>query len=197
MTDLDTRHPEFTIAIRGYDRAQVDEYVEYLQRLVADAEERARDAEAEYVFDEHAAVGPRISEIFALAEAEARDLRASVSQETGELLSEARKEAKALVDSAERAARDIKQRTQRDHEAMLAEFERDRNRIRDEAVALELRKAEALTELRRLRDILGEASGVVAKAAQSGALPERQLAPPPPEGATVEIPAVAISSRQS
>ncbi|HEX3805071.1 MAG TPA: DivIVA domain-containing protein [Solirubrobacteraceae bacterium] len=192
MTDLDTRHPEFTVAIRGYDRAQVDEYVDYLQRLVADAEDRARDAEAEYVFDEHAAVGPRIAEMFALAEAEARDLRNQVSQETGELLAEARKETKAIIDAAERSARDVKQRAQRDHEEMLAEFERDRNRIRDEAVALELRKAEAVGDLRRLRDLLGEASGVVARAAAG----EPQIEGPS-DGETVELPALAASAQKA
>jgi DivIVA domain-containing protein len=192
MTDLDTRHPEFTVAIRGYDRAQVDEYVDYLQRLVADAEERARDAEAEYVFDEHAAVGPRIAEMFALAEAEARDLRTRVNQETGQLLAEARKETKAIIDAAERTAREVKQRAQRDHEAMLAEFERDRNRIRDEAVALELRKAEAVGDLGRLRDLLGEASGVVARAAAGDA----QL-PLPSDDETVELPALAASAQQA
>jgi cell division septum initiation protein DivIVA len=191
MTDLDTRHPEFTIAIRGYDRAQVDEYVEYLQRLVADAEERARDAENEYVYDEHASVGPRIAEMFALAEAEVRDLRTRVSHESGELVTEARDEAKAIIDAAERSARDVKQRAQRDHEAMIAEFERDRNRIRDEAVSLELRKAEAVGDLRRLRDVLGEASGVVGRAAEA----EPQIEPPA-DGETVEIPALAASAHR-
>jgi cell division septum initiation protein DivIVA len=90
MTELDARNPEFTVGIRGYDRAQADEYVDYLQRLVADAERRARDAEAEFEFDEHAAVGPRIAEIFALAEAEARDLRDRASTQFGGLVDEAR-----------------------------------------------------------------------------------------------------------
>src|SRR5579863_617264 len=89
MTELHTeiRAPEFTVAIRGYDRAQVDEYIEYLQRLVASAQERARDAATEYVFDQHAAIGPRVAEIFALAEAEARDLREQVTTEATGLVS--------------------------------------------------------------------------------------------------------------
>ncbi len=90
MTDLDTRRPEFTIGIRGYDRTQVDEYVEYLKNLIVEADERARDAETEYVFDEHAAVGPRVAEIFALAEAEARELRERVGTDATQFVSDAR-----------------------------------------------------------------------------------------------------------
>lgn len=210
MTDLETRHPEFTIALRGYDRGQVDDYIEYLQRLVLDAEARAREAETEYVFDEHATVGPRVAEIFALADAEARGLRAQVNEEARELLGKAREEGRAIVESAERAAREVKRRAQRDQEEIVAEFQRDRNRIRDEAVALEQRKAEAIAEIGRLRDTLSEASAAGVAAAEESptqampsrrpAKPERkqtsssrakrQLPPPPSEDATVELKAL-------
>ena len=39
--------PEFTTAVRGYDRAQVDEYIARLHDWVADSEERARASEFE------------------------------------------------------------------------------------------------------------------------------------------------------
>lgn len=188
MAELDTeiRAPEFTIALRGYDRAQVDEYVEYVQRLITNADARVRDAETEYVFDQHAAIGPRVAEIFALAEAEARELREQVTTEATEIVSEARVEAKAIIDAAEHAARETRERAQRDHDEMLAEFERDRDRIREEAVALEWRKAEAIGELNRLRAVLGEAAGLVG---DDGAPETKAL--PAPEGATVELPAIS------
>src|ERR1700738_2107892 len=37
--------PEFTIALRGYDRAQVDDYVDNLTHWLRAAETRAQDAE--------------------------------------------------------------------------------------------------------------------------------------------------------
>jgi hypothetical protein len=82
MTDLDRRQPEFAIAIRGYDRLHVDEYIERLQKLVSEAEERARAAETNGEFSSHASVGPRISEIFELASAEARELHEKAERES-------------------------------------------------------------------------------------------------------------------
>jgi cell division septum initiation protein DivIVA len=185
MTDLDTRRPEFTLGLRGYDRTQVDDYVEYLQRLLTEAETRAREAETEHVFDAHAAVGPRIAEIFALAEAEARELLERVSTEAAELVSEARKEAEAIIDAAERAAREAKARTQCDHAEMVAELEEDRDRIREEVVALEWRKAQAVGELKRLRSVLGEAAGITA---DDGTAVTKAL--PSANDETIELPAV-------
>lgn len=195
MTDLDTRHPEFTIAIRGYDRAQVDDYIEYLRDLVADAEDRARDTQEEPIFAEHAAVGTRVSEIFALAEAEARELRERVSTEAAEILAQARTEAGAIVDAAERAAREIRQRAQRDHAEMVAEFERDRDRIREQAETLELRKAEAVGELKRLRELLTEVAAVDGEERDGSAIATGDADAitevlPPGDEATIELPTV-------
>lgn len=191
MTELDTRPPDFTVGMRGYDRTQVDDYVEYLQRLVVTAEERAREAEVEFVFDSHAAVGPRIAEIFALAEAEARELRKQVIAEATGLVAEARTEAKAIIDAAEQAADDVKERTRRDHAEMLEEFVDDRDRIRDEVVTLEWRRAEAVGELNRLRAMLGEVAG--------GAYEDRTEITkvlPAPEDATIELPSVNGNAEQ-
>ncbi len=191
MTELDTRPPDFTVGMRGYDRTQVDDYVEYLQRLVVTAEERAREAEVEFVFDSHAAVGPRIAEIFALAEAEARELREQVIAEATGLVAEARTEAKAIIDAAEQAADDVKERTRRDHAEMLEEFVDDRDRIRDEVVTLEWRRAEAVGELNRLRAMLGEVAG--------GAYEDRTEITkvlPAPEDATIELPSVNGNAEQ-
>ena len=191
MTELDSKRPAFTIGIRGYDRHQVDEYVDHLQERVEEAEERAHDAETEYIFDEHAAVGPRIAEIFALAEAEARELRERVATEATQLVSEARTEAEAIIDAAEHSAREVKQRAGREHAEMIAELESERERIRDEVMELEQRRAEAIGELNRLRDVLGEAAGGV-----GGARPRGARALPPGGGETVELPAITAEAEE-
>lgn len=167
MTDLDMKSPHFSVALRGYDRAQVDEYIGYLQRLAAAAEDRARDAETEFIFDEHAAIGPRIAEIFALAEAEARELHERITNQTDGLRNAARAEARAIIDAAEKSAATITDRAERDHVVMFAELEQERERIRGEVAALERRKAEAIGELHRLRELLGEVAGVVGQATDS------------------------------
>jgi DivIVA domain-containing protein len=128
MTELDTRNPEFSVGIRGYDRAQVDEYVDDLKRLLADAE---------------------------------------------------------------RSADEIRERAEREHVAMLSEFDSDRRRIRDEVTILERCKAEAIGELNRLRELLGEAAGVVGRATESGGaripLPTQVISG---SDETVELPAI-------
>jgi len=63
MTDLPKTQPEFTAAIRGYDRVQVDEYVERLHLLLGDAEERVRAAEDDLEFSRHATRPARESDL--------------------------------------------------------------------------------------------------------------------------------------
>ncbi len=190
MTDLDTRRrPEFASGIRGYDRAQVDEYIEYLHELVADAEDRANDAQTEVVLDQHAAIGPRVAEIFALAEAEARDMRDGITRQSTGLIDAARKEARELVVAAKRETDEIRERAERDHVVMFAELEQERERIRDEVAVLERCKAEAVGELNHLRELLGEAAGVVGHVAEiRGRRGPKQLTSS--TGETVELPAV-------
>ncbi len=167
MTDLETSNSsEFATALRGYDRAQVDEYIDRLERLLADAQDHARDAQAGHVFAEHAAVGSRVAEIFALAEAEARELCDRLRSQSTDLLDEARAEARAIVEEAQRNATEIRERSERDHVVMFAELEQERERIRDEVAVLERAKAEAVGELTRLRELLGQATGVVGHVAE-------------------------------
>ena len=155
MTDLDSRIPEFSIALRGYDRVQVDEYIDRLQGLVEEAEDRARVAETPRATREHTEVGPRIAKIFELAQAEAEDLRDS-----------ARREAKAMVQAAREEARAVIEQNQDEWERMLDEYEAERDRIRDQVAELNARRASVVGELRRLRETLGLASGIVESTSQ-------------------------------
>lgn len=197
MTELETRRrPEFASGIRGYDRSQVDRYIEHLHALVAEAEARAGDAQAEFVFDQHAAIGPRIAEIFALAEAEARDMKDGISSQSRELVEAAQQEARELVAAARREADQIRERSERDHVVMFAELEQERERVRDEVAVLERCKAEAVGELNQLRELLGEAAGMVGDVAEIGGRRDpRQLTATTDE--TVEIPAVTGQLRES
>lgn len=201
MTDLDTRRPEFTAAIRGYDRLQVDDYIERLQQMAAEAEERARAAEASREDTTHTEIGPRVTQIFELATAEAREVREAARREAEELRTRARRDAKAIVDGAEENAQRKTQDATRDHKAMIAEFEHERERMRDEVHALEERRNAVLGELRRLHETLGSASGLVGAATDgatdSSEVPTRRIrsARAPRELTDGERPKQAPSSR--
>jgi DivIVA domain-containing protein len=105
------QRPEFATAIRGYDRPQVDDYVDRLSEIAADAEERARAAEAELEFSRHATVGARVSEIFDLAVEESKELRERVAAEVQETRAAARADADATVSMAAREAAHVRAQT--------------------------------------------------------------------------------------
>ncbi|HWF34149.1 MAG TPA: DivIVA domain-containing protein [Solirubrobacteraceae bacterium] len=192
MTDLDTRHPEFTIAIRGYDRLQVDEYVERLQKLVSEAEDRVRTAESDTDSRSHASIGPRLAEIFELAGAEARELRGNAEQEAKKRVADAKAYAKEIISEARENARVTSEQAATDYETMLTEFEHERDRIRGEVHALDQHRAAILGELRRLHEALGAAVGLVSAPREEPALPA-----PGSELTTVELPQKAAPVRKA
>ena len=160
MTDLDKHNPQFTLAMRGYDRLQVDDYIDRLRSLVADAEERARTAESELDFDRHATVGPRIAEIFDLAVAEAKELRERVDAQARTLLADAREQADRLLDEVHREAAELADRSRLEHGLLVEELERERSDREADVARLERRRQRLLGELRRLHDAIGSVAGL-------------------------------------
>jgi DivIVA domain-containing protein len=183
MTEDIRAQPGFTTAMRGYDRAQVDEYVASLLALVDQAEERARAAESQLGLGAPASIGPRVTEIFDLAIAEAQALRERVQVEADELLADAHRRRDERVAEAERHAEAIVVEAREQREEVLAELERERELAGAQVIALERRKGKLVDELRRLQDLLGSAADSVGDSAQE----------PPPwneagETQTIEIP---------
>ena len=157
MTDLDKANPEFTIAIRGYDRLQVDEYLYRLQQLLAAAEERVRMAEKH---TEHSAVGPRVAQIFELANAEADDIRDEAEREVKARVTQARQKAEKIVRGAKRAAAEAAEQARRDHDELIATLSDERDAVRAEVVLLEKQRGELLADLRKLHGALGDVARV-------------------------------------
>jgi DivIVA domain-containing protein len=158
MSEPALEQPEFAVAMRGYDRPQVDEYVARLQSLVADAEERVRVAEA----GAHATVGPRVTQIFDLATAESVELRTRAQAQADALLADARTRAEELVAAAEREAESITAQARAQGEEALTEMQTERGMVRKQVDALEARKSHLIEELRRLQAALGSAADSVA-----------------------------------
>ena len=153
--------PEFTTGLRGYDRIQVDQYIDRLHALVSDAEERARAAEEDLEYSQHNAVGSRVTEIFELAVEESRDLRVKVAAESEGALAEARAEAEQIVKAAHRYAEDVQEQIELDREQALGEIVRLRDEGRSQLEEMAARRAAVVADLRRLHDALEAAVGLV------------------------------------
>jgi cell division septum initiation protein DivIVA len=176
MSDLTKGNPEFTTAIRGYDRLQVDDYIEHLHSLVTYAEQRVREAESELEFKEaeseldfsrHANIGPRVSEILDLAVAESKELRERIKLRADTLFAKARREAEDIVEAAHAQAAETREQSQREREDVLAKLDAERQRARGEIIELQGRQAELLGNLRQLQEALGAAVYLIPD--QSGA----------------------------
>lgn len=192
MSDLNKANPEFTISIRGYDRIQVDDYIQRLHGLLDEAAERTRAAESELEFSRHTTVGPRVSEIFDLAVAEAKEMRARVEEEERTRLAAAGRQADELIETARREADEVAARARREYEEMVAEMEAERDRASAEVTRLEQQRARLLGELRRLHEALGSVANlavdVTAEATDESDRTTREL-PPPSQTADEEKPA--------
>jgi cell division septum initiation protein DivIVA len=181
MSDLNKANPEFTISIRGYDRIQVDEYIQRLHGLLDEAAERTRAAESELEFSRHTTVGPRVSEIFELAVAEAKEIRARVEEEGRTRLATAGQEADELIETAHREADEVAARARREYDEMVAEMEAERDRASAEVSRLEQQRAQLLGELRRLHEALGIVANLsvdAVEATDAGDHTTRELPPP-------------------
>jgi cell division septum initiation protein DivIVA len=188
MNAINPERPEFTAAIRGYDRLQVDEYIERLQDLVTEAEDRARAAESELEFSRHSTVGPRVTEIFDLAVAEAKELQARTTTESDRARSDARAEVDRLLSGAGDEALNIKEQAEREREKVLSELEGERRLKEEEIERLDHTKAMMLAELGRLQDALAAAAGIYGRT---------HPAEPETEEAETEEEAIPVRKRQA
>jgi cell division septum initiation protein DivIVA len=167
--------PEFASSIRGYDRLQVDDYIDRLVEIVVDAEERAQSAERELEFSRHTTVGPRVGHIMEMAVDEAKELRERVAAETEEMRSNARQECEQMNKRAQRAAAETHAKAKRSAKQLITQADAIRDQILGEVEALSEQKAAFLGDLERLQ----EALGVAAREAMAGT---------PDEGASGERP---------
>jgi cell division septum initiation protein DivIVA len=150
MSAANEERPQFAVAIRGYDRLQVDEYIDRLTEMVSEAEQRAREAEADLEYSRHTSVGPRVAQIFELAVEEVRELREQAAEE-----------AERLRGSAQEEADEILVRVRFKAEELQAELDAELDRSRAAIDELDARKEESIRELRRLQEALSAAAGLV------------------------------------
>jgi cell division septum initiation protein DivIVA len=150
--------PKFASAMRGYDKLQVDDYVERLRDIATDAEERARLAEAELEFSRHATVGPRVSQILDLAVEEAKELRDRVDTEVERTRSQARAQCDEIVARARDTGAQIRSEAESARADILADADAKRLAILAEVERLHRSRGALLRDLERLQQVLADAT---------------------------------------
>lgn len=150
-----TEMPEFAIALRGYDREQVDAYAAQVQRLLEKAAARIREAERGAVRGEHTdeRLGGRLAAILKLAEEEAGARRAAARRDANVVLDRAQLEAERIVAAAAGEVEHVR--------ASAANAQRDADHVVDEG---RRRAEEMLTSARRHAESQADAILVEAEA---------------------------------
>jgi DivIVA domain-containing protein len=173
------RNPGFTLTRRGYDKHEVDKFLEQLvDWLETDA---ANDIGQVAVQRKLELVGKSTAHILMTTEQEAQELKRHTEGECTELRAQAETEAQQARDDADtyaqevRARADAEARRTRDEATAEAtetveEGLRRRGQIDDEIRGLEAHRDEILKDLERLRGTLG------------GTIDEHRHVPPSPNG---------------
>lgn len=161
------KRPEFTTGLRGYDRIQVDDYIEQLHALVTEAEQRARVAEEDLEYSQHTTAGPRITEMLDLAVEEARELRDKAAADAAQTLGSAHAEAEQIVASARSKAAETEEQLNRSRDQALRDIAARQAEAESQLSELAGRKAMLLDDLGRLRDALGAAAALAGSPADA------------------------------
>lgn len=108
----DARSVEFSVALRGYDRDQVDRYVEKMSRLITELEmSSSPEAAVRHALDE---VSEETRDILQRAHQTAEEITARSRAKADDRLQTAERESQELREAAERQAGELREATARD-----------------------------------------------------------------------------------
>jgi len=136
------RDTEFPVAIRGYDRAAVDRYVEHVNRLLAELEissspesavRHALDEVSEETRDILQHAHDTAEEITARSRSRADDRLQQAEQEAKELRATALSEAQETRDAAQREAEETREAARRESQQQRAAAQREADELRTSA----------------------------------------------------------------
>ena len=157
----ETRKVDFPIGLRGYDRGAVDQYVERVNRLLAELEmssspesavRHALDEVSEETRDILQRAHQTADEITARSRAKADDRLEQAEHEAEEIVRTAEQDASDTRDAAQRDARETREAAQREakelRETTTAEAQNLRETARREAADLRETTMREMTELR-------------------------------------------------
>src|SRR5919106_1181426 len=187
--------PDFTIVLRGYERTQVDMFIERLQARIdeltttaakaktgtTDARDRINELERKVAeqakqLEERAqptlsGLGTRVEQLLRLAEEQAKEHRGESKREAEKLIAAAHLESKEVVEKARAVATAVKTAAEREAKATRDSAEREANELRASAKReAEALRAEAERETSQLRSVTDH------EVAEHRATAEREIA---------------------
>ncbi|MHB2022384.1 MAG: DivIVA domain-containing protein [Mycobacteriales bacterium] len=134
----------FDIALRGYERSQVDHYVDWLQEELNQARAAAARERPNY-----AELGHRVVRILELADEEASSMRLAAESEAAAI----RTDALTATERARAEAAQIRENTQREVELLLADARAEAERVLEQARA---QREEMMADSRRELNLLAQ-----------------------------------------
>ena len=152
--DLDRlRNPGFSFGRRGYDRHEVDRFLEQLvDWLETDA---ARDLGHVAITRKLELVGKSTTHVLLAAEQEAEELLRQAEADIAELRKQAEADAQSVRDAADEYAQKAREDANAEASETIEEGLRRRARIDDEIKELDARRDAALERMEQLRAELG------------------------------------------
>lgn len=172
MSFVQTDRPAFRVVRRGYDRVQVEKYLDSLEVEVGGRQQPKTAAEDPASQARYAAVSDHVAQVMQALDDEVERLRVQAHEEVERLLSEARADADRIQQDAESRANDalqearqaadvIQSDAKKRAEATLATADRFLNGARQQAGRvlsdLEHRRRSLYGKLRRSRNAVDEA----------------------------------------
>jgi DivIVA domain-containing protein len=187
----EARNVHFPVAVRGYQRAAVDAYVERVNRLIAELEmysspESAVRHALDEVSEETREILQRAhetaEEITMRSRARADERLQQAEREAGEMLAAAEREAREAREAAQREVGELREAAQREAEELLESARRQAGEALEQAErrAMELaRSAEAMW--RERRRLIDDVRAVGEQLVSLGELEAKRFPRPPEE----------------
>ena len=196
----EVREADFGIAMRGYDRAAVDRYVELVNRLIAELEissspesavrnaldevseetsgllQRAYETAEEIQARSRTKADDRIQQ----AERDAQDMREAATSEAGETREAAARDARELRETAQREAEELRASAKQQSEQLRAATEARVEELERNAEAVWRERRRLIEDMRSVaKEQLEIAEAAMARFPQSSDQPRSEPSAPP------------------
>lgn len=155
-TSRDLQAPDFPVALRGYDRVQVDEYVQQLAARLDEANRRAAAAERQLAdgqgrgqSDAYAAIGARVTAILQAAEEESARMRADAETYARQTVGGADAQAQRLQGTTEQQVQRMRAEAEGSARDLVTKAQAEAQRAQQAAAAAREEEARVLGAARK------------------------------------------------